>query len=110
MFGLENISFDMAFFLPIFMLIFATLLAYYEKITIPIAVFSIIISTGIALAFSSMHAIILTPMVNALWYGYSWTYPNYLPILALAYVVSLFLLSGMAVYNLIRTHGKSLWL
>lgn len=112
MFGIEmaDLTFDLLYFLPITMLILASIMAYYKRITIPMAIFGVLISLGITVLFAPYQAIVLTPLVNCLWFGYSWTFPAYLPIIALAHVISLFTMGILAIYNLYISHGKSLWL
>lgn len=111
-FGIElaDLSFDVIYFLPVFMMVFAFIMAYYKRVTIPTAVISVIVAVAISVMFAPYQAIVLQPMINAIWYGYSWLTPSYLPILAAIHVTSLFLMAGVALYNLVKTHGKALWL
>lgn len=111
MFGIDFIStIELIWVFPLIMVIGAFLMAYYERVDIPILIFSVFISVIVALVFAPYQAIILQPTINALWYGYDWTVPYYLPILGLINLISIFGLGIMAVFNLWKTMGKSLWL
>lgn len=83
-----------------------TILAYTKKMSIGIALISLITGVGIAWLFSPYMTIAITPITNWVVYGYTFTWYTFV---ALAHLISLFALVIIAGYNLLRSKGEIIW-
>lgn len=79
----------------------------YGKLSIPMAMIIIfVIGIGITWVLSPYISLILTPLWNSVWFGYTW---GWLEILALAHLITTFWVSGVMLYNLYRSEGVTGW-
>jgi len=83
-----------------------TILAYIEKMSIGIAIMSIIFGSIICYIFAPYMQIIVSPIGNWIIYGYG---IDYFIIVGIAHIISLVFLVAVALYNLIVSGGKITW-
>lgn len=86
--------------------IFVLLTAYFEKLRISFALLFILLSIGIAWLIAPFTMLIITPLSNAIWYGYSW---GLFEMFALYHLITLIIMPIIATYILVKTGGKALW-
>lgn len=81
---------------------------YFGKLTIPMAILSFLtFGLGIAWLLAPYTTLIMTPLSNSIWYGYSW---GYVEIFALAHIISTFFwVLPIMFYNFYATGGKTGW-
>lgn len=110
-FGIEGIdfAFSLIYLIPIIISIIAIIFVFFNRMNKWLAGFSIGGSVIFALLFAPFQSIVITPLVNAIWYGYDWTSPSYLPVIALVWLILTITLSIGAIYNAYITNGKSFW-
>lgn len=83
-----------------------TILAYTRKMSIGIALISILAGLGIAWLFAPYMEIVISPIGNWIIYGFAL---DWYVIVAIAHLVSLFTLVIIAGSNLFRSGGKIIW-
>lgn len=83
-----------------------SVLAYTKKMSIGIAIISMITGLGIAWLLAPYMQIALSPLVNWIVYGYVFTWHTGV---ALAHISTLFIMVGIAGYNLLHSGGKIIW-
>ena len=83
-----------------------SILAYTKKMSIGIALISLITGIGVAWLFSPYMSIAIAPITNWVVYGYAFTWYT---LVAVAHLVSLFAMVIIAGYNLLRSEGKIIW-
>lgn len=88
------------------LLVLFGLMGYFKKVSVGIAFFSGIAGFVIGWVFAPYNAIIIGSMGNAIWYGYDW---SLMAVLGLFHMLTIFLMVGIAAYNLYRSEGKIIW-
>lgn len=86
--------------------IFAMLGMLMDKVNWFTALLSIVGAFGISYYLAPFTELIYAPLKNAIWYGYSWGFYEYM---ALALMVSYFAIGVQAMYNLYMSNGKKVW-
>ena len=97
---------ELLYGLPIGILILTAIAMWFKVLNPIVALLSILAGIGVAWLLSPYTALIMTPLANSLWYGYSW---GFLEALALMHIVTIFGMVGIAVYNLYRSGGGKSW-
>jgi len=100
------ITIDLIYAIPIIVSVIAIFGLYFEKVNWFTALLGIIGGFGIAYYIAPYTSLIMTPLSNSLWYGYDWGMIEYF---ALAHLITLFIMSIIALYNLYMSNGKKLW-
>lgn len=100
------ITIDLIYMIPIIISVIAILGLYFEKVNWFTALIGILIGFGIAFYIAPYTDLIMTPLSNSLWHGYGWGWIEYL---ALTHLITLFIMCGIALYNLYMSNGKKLW-
>jgi len=83
-----------------------TILAYTRKMSTGIALFSILTGLGVTWLLNSYMQMLIRPLSNSIFYGYSWT------LLAIMVLINIFLLSAIIIergYNLYISEGEIGW-
>lgn len=80
----------------------------YGKLTIPIAILSFLtFGLGIAWALAPYTSLVMTPLANSIWYGYSW---GWVELFALTQIITTFFWAiPIMLYNFYATGGKTGW-
>lgn len=104
--GDNLITIDLIYAFPIILSIIAILGMYLEKVNWFIALMGIVIGFGLTYYIAPYTAIIMGSLSNSLWYGYSWGLFEYL---GLIHLITICIMSAIAIYNLYMSNGKKLW-
>lgn len=97
---------EILYFIPLIVLIIVAFAFWIEKIDWVIGIISIALAFIVAWLLQAYTAVVMTPLGNALWYGYSW---GIVEILGLVHLILIFLCTFRAVYNLWVSKGKVIW-
>lgn len=97
---------EIIYIVPFIFSIFALLGIYFKAINWFTAFISICASFGIGYLISPYTQLIIKPISNSLWYGYTWGLLEYIGII---HICTLFIMSFIALYNLYMSNGKKLW-
>lgn len=94
-------------YLAIFTLIgLITILTYTNKMSVGIALLSLIFGIIICIIFAPYMQLIITPIGYVIFYGYT---PTNFIIAGIAHLISLFFMLGVSIYNLVVSGGKITW-
>lgn len=85
---------------------FFGILSYTRKISVGIALLSIIFGVGISLLMAPYMQLVIAPIGDYLFYGYTL---NTLIIVSIFHLISMIAMIFVAGYNLIRSGGKITW-
>lgn len=88
------------------LLLAVAIASYYGKLNMGIGLIGILGGIGVAWLLADYTSLVMTPLANSLWYGYSW---GLLEILALLQIITFIVMVGLALYNLYKTKGKVIW-
>lgn len=99
-------SLDLIYIFPIAVLVASAIATWYGRLNIWIALLSSLTSISIVWLISDYTNLVMSPLSNAIWYGYSW---GLIEILGLAHLISLFAMTILAIVNLTETKGATLW-
>lgn len=83
-----------------------TILAYTRKMSTGIALISILTGLGITYLFNDYMQVLIHPLSNTIFYGYSWTL---FVLMVLVNIILLFIAIIVRGYNLYTTGGKIGW-
>jgi len=100
------ITIDLIYMIPIIISVIAIFGLYFDKVNWFTGLLGIVAGFGITYYISPYSDLIMTPLSNSLWYGYSWGLFEYL---GLIHLITLFVMCFMALYNLYMSNGKKLW-
>lgn len=100
------INIDLIYMIPIVFSVIAIIGMYAEKINWFVGLIGIIGGFGISYYIAPYTDLIMTPLSNVLWFGYNW---SLFTGLAMAHLISIFVMSSIAMYNLYMSNGKKLW-
>lgn len=97
---------ELLYALPIGLIIACAIAIYYNRLNPMIAGIGILGGIVIAWAIAPYTALIMTPIHNAIFYGYSWTLLVYLGLL---HIILIFIILGLFLRNLYISKGKRGW-
>lgn len=97
---------DLLFLIPLMVLLITAVATWYQKLNLWVAFIGTLTAFGITYWLAPYQELVLNPLTSSLWYGYSW---GYLEIVTAIHIITLFIMSGIAVYNLYMTGGKKIW-
>lgn len=100
------ITIDLIYALPIIISVIAIFGMYFDKVNWFTGFMGILTGFGITYYISPYTDLIMTSLSNSLWYGYSW---GLFEVLGLIHLATIFIMSGIALYNLYMSNGKKLW-
>lgn len=86
--------------------VFVFISAYFQKLRISFALLFILLSIGIAWLIAPFTMLLMTPLSNAIWYGYEW---GMYEAFALYHLFTLIAMPIVALFILYKTGGKALW-
>lgn len=104
MINLTNI--EITTIITVALLILFGILTYTKKMTVGIALISLLGGIVVAWLFASYNQLVISAFSNAIWYNYPWTL---FAVLGLLHMLSMFGLVIMAGYNLYISEGKVIW-
>lgn len=82
------------------------ILAYTNKMTVGIAIMSIVFGSLICYIFAPYMQLVISPVGDYIFYGYSL---SFFVISAIAHIISLVIMLIVALYNLLISGGKITW-
>lgn len=100
------ITIDLIYAIPIIISVIAIFGMYFEKLNWFTGFIAIIGGFGIAYYIAPYTTLIMGSLSNSLWYGYSWGLFEYLGLL---HLITIAIMSAIALYNLYMSNGKKLW-
>lgn len=98
------------YFVPAIAAAILITLAAFDKLRPVIAIMFSAVAFLVAYMFQPFYEIIITPIINAIWYHYSWYTPSYLPIIGMVYLATITIIIVEFFYNLWITRGETGWL
>jgi len=98
---------DMLYVIPLMVLILTGIAMYTGKLSFTWGILAIGLSIIIVYFASPYTTMMLVPLKNSIWFGYSWGYFEYMVLID---IILLFLMSIVGFYNLYITRGLKFWL
>lgn len=83
-----------------------TVLAYTRKMSTGIALFSLLTGIGIVWTFNQFMQMMINPLSNVIFYGYSWTILTFMVLVNIILIIIALIVRG---YNLTISGGKIGW-
>lgn len=102
----EQTQLELVYILTFTFIMLFSVLAYTKRMSVGIALLSMITGVGITWLFAPYMNLALAPFINWVMYGYVL---NWITVVSIAHLVSLFAMVGIAGHNLIKSGGKIIW-
>lgn len=97
---------ELLYAIPIGLLLASAIAIYYNRLNPVIAGIGILGGIGIAWALAPYITLIMIPIHNAIFYGYSW---SLLVILGILHIILIFIIVALFLKNLYISKGKRGW-
>ena len=97
---------EISYAIAIAMIVLFGVLTYTKKMSIGVALFSAMTGLGISYYLAPYMQSVITPVGNAVIYGYSWGLTE---ILAAGHLISIAAMVFVAGYNLVASDGEVIW-
>lgn len=100
------IGIDLVYLIPLAIILIVGLAVWLESLNLWVGIMGIMIAFGVSYWIAGYQALVLVPLANSVWYGFSWGLLEYL---AIVHLFSLALMVVIAIYNLYMSGGRKLW-